>query len=132
MPFELIDISAFLCSFWILRHHTSWLWCASVCVLRDNKVGLHEFIGDEVARCAAVSHAGLCEWILDGLDLHLLFKLQVELVEHLAERVRILEDWLNPCLPQGLILMLPLEFIEWIEFAEVQQRKILHKRLAVK
>ena len=55
-------------------------------------MGLHQLIGEQKARLATVSHARLRERVLILLDLYLLLQKQVELIEHLAEGVRAIED----------------------------------------
>ena len=56
-------------------------------VLRNNQMRLEELAGDQDAGAASVSYATFRERVLNLLDLDLLPREQVELIEHLAEGV---------------------------------------------
>ena len=64
-------------------------------VLRDDQMGLHHLICNQYAGAASIDHAVLAERVLNLLDLYLFSLQQVELVEHLAERIRIVKDGLH-------------------------------------
>ena len=56
-------------------------------ILRNDQMRLQELASDQDARAASVSYATFRERVLNLLDLDLLPREQVELVEHLAEGV---------------------------------------------